>query len=247
MTQCVNLPQAIPDAATRFDFENQRLYISIPQAALRNNVRGYIPPEEWDEGINALLLNYNFTGSNTHTNYLSGTQSSYFLSLNSGVNLGAWRLRNYSTWNYSNGNGWNTNQWQNISTYAQRVLAPLRSQLTLGDSYTPSDIFDGIGFRGAQMASDDNMLPDSLRGFAPTVRGVANGNAKVTIRQNGYVIYQTYVSPGAFEITDLYPTSSSGDLQVTVMEANGTENTFSVPYSAVPVLQREGRMPPMSG
>ncbi|BEM36244.1 outer membrane usher protein (plasmid) [Serratia marcescens] len=242
LTQCVNLPQTIPDAATRFDFENQRLYISIPQAALKNNVRGYIPPEEWDEGINALLLNYNFNGSNTRTSYLAGTQSNYFLSLNSGINLGAWRLRNYSTWNYSNGNGWNNNQWQNINTYVQRTLIPLRSQLTLGDSYTPSDIFDGIGFRGAQMASDDNMLPDSLRGFAPTVRGVASSNAKVTIRQNGYVIYQTYVSPGAFEITDLYPTSSSGDLKVTVAESNGTENTFSVPYSAVPVLQREGRM-----
>lgn len=86
------------------------------------------------------------------------------------------------------------------------------------------------------------MLPDSLKGFAPTVRGIAKSNAVVTIKQNGYVIYQTYVSPGAFAINDLYPTSSSGDLQVTVKESDGSENTFTVPYSAVPLLQREGRL-----
>lgn len=86
------------------------------------------------------------------------------------------------------------------------------------------------------------MLPDSLKGFAPTVRGIAKSNARVTIKQNGYVIYQTYVSPGAFAINDLYPTSSSGDLQVTVKESDGSENTFTVPYSAVPLLQREGRL-----
>lgn len=111
-----------------------------------------------------------------------------------------------------------------------------------GESYTPSDVFDSLGFRGVQIASDDNMLPDSLKGFAPTVRGIAKSNARVTIKQNGYVIYQTYVSPGAFAINDLYPTSSSGDLQVTVKESDGSENTFTVPYSAVPLLQREGRL-----
>ncbi|HDV0636151.1 TPA: fimbria/pilus outer membrane usher protein, partial [Escherichia coli] len=108
--------------------------------------------------------------------------------------------------------------------------------------YTEGDIFDGVGFRGIQLASDDSMLPDSMRGFAPTIRGVANSPAQVIIRQNGYDIYQTYVPAGAFEITDLYPTSTSGDLQVTVKENNGSISQFTVPYSAVPILQREGRV-----
>lgn len=60
---CVDIAAIIPAAATLLNFEQQRLEISIPQAALRNNARGYIPPEQWDEGINALLLNYNFSGS----------------------------------------------------------------------------------------------------------------------------------------------------------------------------------------
>jgi len=242
LAECIKISEVIPMASTRFDFDKQRLYISIPQAALMNNIRGYIPPDEWDEGINAILLNYNFSGSNTKNDDSHGSMSSYFLGLNSGVNFNSWRLRNYSTWNISQGNNANFNQWQNISTYAQRDIIPFKSSLTLGDSYTSGDIFTSIGFRGAQLASDDNMLPDSQRGFAPTVRGVANSNAKVTIRQNGYVIYQTYVSSGAFEITDLYPTSSSGDLRVTIAESNGHESSFNIPYSAVPVLQREGRI-----
>ena len=50
----------------------------------------------------------------------------------------------------------------------------------------------------------------------------------VTIRQNNSVIYQTSVPPGEFEISDLYPTSYSGDLQVTVEEADG-EQTYIFP------------------
>jgi outer membrane usher protein FimD/PapC len=61
----------------------------------------------------------------------------------------------------------------------------------------------------------------------------------VVVRQNGYVIYQNTVAPGAFEINDLYPTGSSGDLQVTVKETDGSERHFVVPYASVPVLQRE--------
>jgi outer membrane usher protein len=129
-----------------------------------------------------------------------------------------------------------------VNTYLQRDIQRLQGQLTLGDSYTPSDIFDSVQFRGAQLASDDNMLPDSLRGFAPVIRGIARSNAQVTIRQNGYIIYQSYVAPGAFTISDLYPTSGSGDLEVTIKEADGSERTTYQPFSAVPIMQREGRL-----
>jgi outer membrane usher protein len=36
--------------------------------------------------------------------------------------------------------------------------------------------------------------------------------------------------------------SSSGDLSVEVKESDGSINSYSVPYSTVPVLQREGRV-----
>ncbi|WP_410202063.1 fimbria/pilus outer membrane usher protein, partial [Escherichia coli] len=106
---------------------------------------------------------------------------------------------------------------------------------------TGSDIFDGVGFRGVRLYSSDNMYPDSQQGFAPTVRGIARTAAQLTIRQNGFIIYQSYVSPGAFEITDLHPTSSNGDLDVTIDERDGNQQNYTIPYSTVPILQREGR------
>jgi hypothetical protein len=103
-------------------------------------------------------------------------------------------------------------------------------------------VFDSLPFRGGQLASDDEMLPDSQKGYAPVVRGIARTNAQVVVRQNGYIIYQTYVAPGAFEITDMYPTGGAGDLNVAVKEADGSEQDFVVPFASVPVLQREGRL-----
>ncbi|EKZ3167006.1 TPA: fimbrial biogenesis usher protein [Klebsiella aerogenes] len=240
---CVDLAAAIPAASSVFDFSQQRLNISIPQAALNNQARGYIPPQNWDEGINALLLNYTFTGANSRDRSVGGGNSdSYFLGLNSGLNLGAWRLRDYSTWNYNSDNQQHKSDWQHISTYVERDVAALKGELTAGDSYTPAGVFDSLPFRGLQLASDDNMLPDSMKGFAPTIHGIAKSNAQVTIRQNGYTIDQRYVPPGAFTIDDLYPTSSSGDLNVEIKESDGSISSYNVPYAAVPVLQREGRV-----
>lgn len=96
---CANLA-AIPQASAEFAFERQQLRLSIPQAAVDSHARGYVAPERLDEGINALLLNYSFSGANTEARRGDMTDSdSYYLSLRPGLNIGPWRIRNYSTWN----------------------------------------------------------------------------------------------------------------------------------------------------
>lgn len=237
--KCANLA-AIPQASATFQFSTQRLLISVPQAALSPQARGYVPPEQWDEGITAALLNYSLSGANNWSRNNNGTNnSSQYANLRPGLNIGPWRLRNYTTYTRDN-NG--QDRWDTVYTYAQRDIIPLKAQLTAGDSSAPSDVFDSMPFRGAQLASDEDMLPDSMRGYAPVVRGIARTNAQIMIRQNGYVIYQSYVAPGAFEITDMYPTGGSGDLDVTVKEADGSEQHFTVPFASLPLLQREGHM-----
>ncbi|CRY01380.1 fimbria/pilus outer membrane usher protein [Yersinia enterocolitica] len=233
------LGEFIPAASSSFDFNKQRLDVSIPQAALNSQARGYIDPKQWDQGIPALMVNYNLSGANSWQDNRPGSNSNHFLSLRSGLNWGPWRLRNYSTYSQSS-NG--EPQWNNLTNTLQRDIHAIKGQLTLGDSYTPGDILSGVPFRGAQLASDDSMLPDSLRGFAPVVRGIADSNAQVTIRQNNNVIYQTYVPPGAFEINDLFPTSSSGDLEVTIKETDGRERSFKQAFSSAPIMQREGSL-----
>lgn len=238
---CVRPSAYVTGLTTSFDFQKMRLDIAAPQVYTRTRARGYIEPELWDNGINAALMNYRFSGSNRVAS-ANGNNDSYYLNLDSGLNLGPWRLRDSRNWNYYNTRYGHSQKWQHVKTYAERPLIPLRSSLVMGESTTGSDVFDSLGFRGIQLASDDNMYPDTMRGFAPVVRGVADSNAEVSIRQNGYIIYKTTVSPGAFEITDLSPVYSSGDLEVSVREAGGNTRVFTVPYSSVPSLQREGHL-----
>jgi len=160
-----------------------------------------------------------------------------YLGLNGGVNIGGWHVRHQSSMTAATGQ---PAQFDNIATYVQHDVTKLRSQATLGDAQTTGDVFDSIAFRGAQIATDDRMLPESLRGYAPVVRGTAESNARVTVRQNGQVIYETSVSPGPFEIRDLYATGYGGNLDVTVTEADGRTRSFTVPYASVAQSLRAG-------
>ncbi|EKK7716075.1 fimbrial biogenesis outer membrane usher protein [Cronobacter dublinensis] len=232
-----DLGALIPAASVRLNTHSMALEVSIPQAALRRTARGFVDPQYWDDGIPALFSNYTFNGTDTQSDVDAGDSSQY-LNLQNGLNIGPWRVRNYSTWSKSDDEA----SWDTVYTFLQRDIKPWRSQLTLGESYSPSMIFDSVKFKGAQLATDDNMLPDSLRGFAPVIRGIASSNAEVTVRQNGYIIFQDTVAPGAFEISDLYPTSHSGDLEVTIKEADGKERRFIQPFSAVPIMQRPGQL-----
>jgi len=235
---------AIPQAYSDFRFDKQQLLLSFPQSAVSNSARGWVDPALWDEGITAALLNYSLSGSSNKARNSQGRDNNnQFANLRPGINIGPWRLRNYTTWSRTDQQDGETQEkWDTIYTYLQRDIQTLKSQFLVGDSSSPSDIFDSIPFRGAQLSSDDEMQPESLRGYAPVVRGIARTNAEVTVRQNGYVIYQTYVSPGSFEITDMYPTGGSGDLQVTIKESDGSEQKLTIPFASLPVLQREGRL-----
>lgn len=236
--ECANL-SAIPQASSEFLFNTQKLRLSVPQAALSPVARGYVSPELWDEGINAVMLNYMLSGANNWARNQDKNSNNQYANLRPGINVGPWRLRNYTTWNRDSQG---TNKWDTVYSYAQRNIIALKAQLTLGDSTAPADIFDSMPFRGGQLASDDDMLPESMSGYAPVVRGIARTHAQVIIRQNSYVIYQNYVAPGAFEISDMYSTGGSGDLNVTIKEADGSEQNFTVPYASLPLLQREGRI-----
>jgi len=232
---CIDLRALVPEASIDFDFSEQKLALSIPQRYMRASARGYVSPELWDRGVNAGFLSYN---ANTYRTRAGGEQSTQnYLGLNAGVNVGGWNLRHQSSLTTSTGQA---TQFDNIATYVQHDLTRLRAQAVIGDAQTTGDVFDSVAFRGAQIATDDRMLPESLRGFAPVVRGTADSNALVTVRQNGQIIYETGVTPGPFEIRDLYATGSGGNLDVTVMEADGRAKRFTVPYASVAQSLRPG-------
>lgn len=91
---CLDLRIWFPDVHYMPELDAQRLKLTFPQAIIKRDARGYIPPEQWDNGITAFLLNYDFSGNNDRGDYSS---NNYYLNLRAGINIGAWRFRDYST------------------------------------------------------------------------------------------------------------------------------------------------------
>ncbi|WP_321146765.1 fimbria/pilus outer membrane usher protein [Providencia alcalifaciens] len=244
-----DLGALIPQATTRLDLSRLRLNISVPQVAMQSQVNRNADPSLWDDGIPALMANYNVSAGRTTSRYDHGKKNqntNVFASARLGANAGPWRLRSnltHSRFEYSGSE--NQSATTNTQTYfsnttLSRDIRALRSTLLVGESSTGSDVFDGVPFKGVQLTSNEQMLPSQLRGYAPAISGVANSNARVTIRQNGNIVYEAYVAPGPFYINDIQQAGLSGDYDVTVTEADGAERQFVVPYSSLPVMLRPG-------
>ncbi|MEQ4693115.1 outer membrane usher protein [Providencia manganoxydans] len=241
--ECLAL-QSLPGMQVSGDLATSSLYVSIPQAYLEYTAPNWDPPSRWDEGITALMLDYNVNGNATKS--YSSNSDSYALNGNGvvGVNLGAWRFR--ADWqgrlNHITGSGDAVNKdfdWNRF--YAYRALPSLAAKLVLGEDYLVSNIFDSFRFIGASVRSELNMLPPNLRGYAPEVTGIAKTNATVIVSQQGRVLYETQVAPGPFRIQDLSD-AVSGKLDVTVEEQDGTTQSFQVDTASLPYLTRPGQI-----
>jgi len=232
---CTTLSQLVPDATAFFDNGEQRLDISVPQAALRRQARGYVDPSQWDDGVPAATLQYDANYYRSKSADKSDSQG--YLGLVAGGNIGPWRLRHHGSLTAGAMRG---THYQGTLTYVQRTIEPLGSQLVVGDAFTEGALFDSFGFRGVQLATDDRMVPESQRGYAPRITGIARSNAVVRVRQNGNLLRETTVAAGAFVIDDLYPTGYGGNLDVEITEADGSVQVSKVPYAAAVNALRPG-------
>nr|WP_244618517.1 outer membrane usher protein [Serratia fonticola] len=240
---CLDI-QSLEGLGVHGDLGTSTLNISIPQAYLEYSSPDWDPPSRWDEGIPGLLLDYNINAQ-SNRQQSSGTQG-YNVSGNgtTGANLGAWRLR--ADWQgrldhqtgISDGSERN---WDWSRYYAYRAISRLKAKLTVGEDFLNSDIFDSFRYTGISLVTDDNMLPPNLRGYAPEVSGMARTNARVTISQQGRVLYETQVAAGPFRIQDL-SSAVSGMLDVRVEEQDGTVQTFRVDTASIPYLTRPGQV-----
>ena len=233
---CEPLSTFIPQASMRFEAGELTLEVSIPQAYLSRDPRGWVSPDLWDDGIDAATLGYSIIHQRIQSRGYQRQSTSAMLK--AGVNLGAWRVRHDGYLSQSSGQGTSYRAGRN---YAQRSIASWGTELTVGEASTNGDLFDGVSFRGVSVATDPRMLPQSQRDYAPTVRGVAQTNARVVIRQRDAVLYQANVAAGPFEINDLYGTAYAGDLDVEVIENDGRVQHFVVPFASVPQLLRAGQ------
>lgn len=219
-----------------FDPASLRLDLTLPQIYVVQSQVGYVPPEFWDKGIPALNTAYH---ANYYSNNLSNSSierySMMYLGINSGFSYNGWQLKHIgnATWQEGENLKWDSNQ-----TYLQAPLVSLKSTMTLGQFYTEGNLFDSVSLRGVKFATDDSMYLDGVTNYTPEIRGIAQSNALVTVRQNNVVIYQTSVPPGPFNLQDVTPSGYGNDLEVTIKEADGSERSFFVPYSSLSQLLR---------
>ncbi len=233
----IDLQGQIDGASVDFDVSALSLAVRMPQVYVPGHSRSYVDPSQWNDGVTAAFTNYQASFSHDAD---SGYNSNYYyLGLRSGLNLGGWRLRNDSSLNGQRGTA---SKFTSNRTYVERDLRGIHGTLSAGELFSNGEIFESVRFLGAQVNSDTGMLPDDAVGYAPVVRGIAQSNAVVEVRQNGYVIYSTNVTPGAFELKDIYPSGSNGDLEVTITESDGSVRRYTQPYSFLPVMIRRGAM-----
>lgn len=213
------------------------LDISIPQAWMKYSDSNWTPPERWDEGIAGVIFDYSLSGQilrQLSDNENSGSVSGYG---QAGANIGGWRFRGEYQTSYSSFNHQLDFDWNQF--YAYRPLPTMAAKLTVGEIYLNSQVFDTVRFTGANISSDERMLPPSLQGYAPEIHGIARSNAKVVVSQNGRVVYETTVPAGPFNIQDLR-SSVRGMLDVRVEEQDGSVSSFQVNTANIPYLTRPG-------
>lgn len=231
---CIDL-STVPYLTSEVDLYSNALNLSVPQASINEKKLLDFEKKYWDNGIPAMMLGYDLSQFST---YIDGkTQNNYYGNMRAKLNLGAWRYENYSVLTKNSGQN---ADWNTISNTLSTIIKPINSDLTMGNTYTASAMFDTVKIKGAKLSSNLQMLPSAYRAYAPSVIGLADSESIVTITQNGNVIYKKSMPAGPFNITDYYPMSSGGNLNVNVTGLDGQQKNFIVPFSSMSVFERKG-------
>ncbi|PHM70652.1 outer membrane usher protein [Xenorhabdus kozodoii] len=245
---CLDL-NSLPGMSARGELATYTLYLIIPKIYLEYDLPDWDPPSRWDNGIAGLLFDYNMNAQTSKPSHGSSDQQMSAVGT-AGMNVGAWRFRadwqaRYNRFknqgNELNHSAGRKRDWDWSRYYVYRAIPRLEAKLTMGEDYLDSKIFDSFRYTGISVVTDENMLPPNLRGYAPEVTGVARTNAKVTIKQQGRVLYETQVASGPFRIQDLSD-AVAGTLDVRVEEQDGGVQEFQVNTATIPYLTRPGRV-----
>ncbi|QLO15376.1 fimbrial biogenesis usher protein [Citrobacter freundii] len=202
----------------------------------QNSVELFLPPEALNS-LNGDIKNFQHGGSAGMLNYsLFSTRSEYQgsesntysqASLEGGFNVADWALRSRYILTDDDGD----KNAESLYTYAEHVFAAQRMTLQVGEINATSDVLSGVPITGMQL-TPTSALQSS--GTGVSVSGIARGSqARVEVRQNGRLIFNTLVPAGPFTLEDVPVVRSNVDLEVTVIESDGASSRFIVPASAV--------------
>lgn len=224
------------------DYNTFKLNLYIPRKYLSGDQYGTVPETELNRGDPVFFSNYN--GNVNYTDVKSNGDNKYaWMNLNLGLNLDLLELRHNGSYSYSKtGGNSSRSHYSSQNTYAQIPIKTIDSILKIGDTTSSSTLFSSVSFVGMTLMNDTRMRSQNRQGYVPDIRGFATTAARVIVKQNNQVLYETSVPPGEFIIDDINRIPGSGDLNVQVIESNGKTSEFTVPYVSITSAVRPGNI-----
>lgn len=219
---CHNLQADYPSAVINPIPGSEALELFLPAEALDN---GFLTPQNFVKGGTAGLINYNaFTSRSETTGSESHTYSQ--ANLEAGLNIAEWTLR--SRYMLTDDNG--KYSTDSLYTYAEHVFQAQKTRAQVGQINVNSPLFSGASINGVQFIPEQGLAQDTP-GIA--VKGLARGpQARVEVRQSGQLIYSTLVNAGPFNLENVPVVRGNADLNVSVVETDGSITRFIVPASS---------------
>ena len=183
--------------------------------------------EQTEHGGMGAMLNYRGYVTNSSASNGSGSTYRYrYLDTTAGFNIGDWLVR--SRQDYSSSDGQDKFAWR--AAYAQKTFEDQKQVLQLGRITTQDPLFGGLPLTGAQWFPERALYGRQVN-FAIT--GVAATRARVEIRQNGVLLFNTVVPSGPFSLTEYPLQNRNVELQVRIIEDTGSEQAFTVPATSL--------------
>lgn len=228
-----------PGAVEKFYPSRQELHLEIPQKWLIKNDWLKTPPHQWNDGINALMLNYRYSGM--YSRYHGINSKSDTVTVNTSLALSGWRIRHDGYMTKSSLYN-KKNNWRPINTWAYHDFsAGQGGQFSIGQLASYDNMNEGFPFEGINISSDSGMINPWRSSFNPVIRGIANSASRITVRQNNTVIWEGDVPAGPFELNDITPLYI-GDLHVEIRGEDGSVRQLNQASASVPVLLHKGKL-----
>ncbi|MGE8393461.1 MAG: fimbria/pilus outer membrane usher protein [Pseudomonas sp.] len=215
--------KSFPNTLVQLQPGKEEVHLIVPTDALKSPEQAV---DHYDSGGTAALLNYNVIGVNSE--FSSGSSEFRSVDTVAGLNVGDWIVRSRQTYTSQN----NSSRAEHLYAYGQKTFSEISSIVQGGQINISNSIFAGDSITGVQIVPETGLRPAS-QGSGATVEGIAYSTARVEVRQNNALIHTSVVPAGPFSLSNLQLLSSNSDLDVTVIEADGSRQAFSIPAASL--------------
>lgn len=217
---CYDFVKANPDAIITLAPVQERIELVVRQELLAQQSRSI---GDFNSGGSAGLLNYSLLSSRNE--YVGGRSDYSQLMLSGGFNVSDWLFRTHQLVSRTNG----TVNSENSQNYLQHTFINAKTTMKAGEVSLNNRLLEGSNIYGVELVPESALAREDT---PVQVTGIANTpQARVEIRQQGIVVFSTLVAVGPFTLTDIPLRNYTSDLNVTVIETDGSQRTFVVPSS----------------